>query len=115
MPNRATAMFVCSCGLRIGNFIRAAASEELEAAERELVRNVVPRLVRHWRLGHDLTFNPKTQAWARTIVLEAARNLAAESIGVLDGSGGNPSTDADRKPQPPGQQPQRGLLHDDDS
>lgn len=53
-PALANAVAVCSCGQKFGNVSRAAVCEEMAAVEHALIAAEVPRMLRHFQLGHEI-------------------------------------------------------------
>jgi hypothetical protein len=74
-PPRASAIVLCSCGSRWGNAARAAACEEMEAVEHRLLETYVPKMVKHWRLGHRIALGEKAP---REFLATIARAAQAE-------------------------------------
>jgi len=73
MPSRANAVVVCSCMMKIGDSARANLDPSLMEVEMELVRIRVPDMIRHWRLGHQLTGQDPA---FRSIIEDAAAEIA---------------------------------------
>jgi len=88
--------------------MRAAAHEDMEAAEAQSLRQYVPRMVRHWALGHSLTVNPRAPLWVKAVVAQAARELQDLDPPTVE-SGGNPAVGVDRPDPTPDPQPHRRL------
>lgn len=77
MPTRANAIVVCSCGVKFGRVDRAAACEDMAAVEEALIAAEVPRMVRHWELGHRISLGENAPREFASVVAEAARRVAA--------------------------------------
>lgn len=77
MPTRANAIVVCSCGFKVGNMNRIGMDEEALAVEEGILAAYVPRLVRHWTLGHRLSLGENAPREFLGVIAEAARRVAA--------------------------------------
>jgi hypothetical protein len=78
----------CSCGWRTGD-IRLIDSTDWERAEAEMhtLRDKVPTMVRHWRLRHDLTVNPRAPLAVKALIAKAARELADDASPATEETG----------------------------
>lgn len=76
---RSAAIVTCSCGLRVGNHERAQAHEDMEAVELALLEREVPRMHRHWQLGHTLKLREGAPLAYAAVIAKAARELAADA------------------------------------
>jgi hypothetical protein len=81
MPRRDQAAIICSCGWKLGNTSRAAMHEDMEAVEHALIEASVPRLIRHWRLGHRITLREGAPMSYAAVIAKAAGR-------ARDGDGG---------------------------
>jgi hypothetical protein len=80
MPHpRAVSIVLCSCGWRIGNSARAALHEDLMAVEHALIAAELPRLVRHWQLGHRLTLGENAPREFLATIARAAQAAAGDA------------------------------------
>jgi hypothetical protein len=78
MPTRAQTIVICSCGVKWGNLERAALFDEAADVERVLVASYVPRMVRHWQLGHTLGLGENAPWEYLGVVASVAERMRAE-------------------------------------
>lgn len=79
MPARSDCIVICAtCGTKWGSIKRAAAFEEAADVERGILASSVPRLIRHWELGHRLELGENAPREFLGVIAEAARRVAAK-------------------------------------
>lgn len=83
MPTRANAIVTCSCNWKLGDIRRFESCEDMAAVELALLERSVPRLVRHWRLGHTLRLREGAPVEFAAVIAKAAREMAESENGAV--------------------------------
>ena len=79
MPTRAQAIVVCkTCGTKWGNVERAAAFEEAADVERGILATSVPRMVRHFQIGHELALGENAPREYLAVIVAVAQRMKSE-------------------------------------
>lgn len=77
---RESCAVTCSRSARWGD-LRKVSSPNEEAAEAELakLRDLVPLMVKHWAMRHELTVNPAAPIAVKALIAKAAREMAEQA------------------------------------
>lgn len=83
---RAFALVLCSCGWRFGDSRRLEDEDRLEF-ELAVVRGIVPMMIRHWELKHEINVAPGAPLAVKAVIAKAAEQMARDEAPTTDEKG----------------------------